>query len=140
MTAGQDVLRYARQPSLDAFSELIWNGLDAEAQSVRVEYDTANLTRGRDTATITRISITDDGHGMTADRAESDFLSHGDSWKKTLNGRTANGLRVIHGSQGRGRFFAYSLGHHVTWTSVYEVDGKRFRLRLVGTARPDQWL
>lgn len=125
MQAGQDILlSYSERPALDALAELIWNALDAEASRVTVEYDTSWIVEGA--AHVTRVRVQDDGIGFGPERAIDAFLSHGDSWKKALGGRTPNGVRALHGSQGRGRFFAYALGHAATWTTVSQ-SGERSR-------------
>lgn len=130
--AGRDHLeQYAKMSVLDAVAELVWNGLDAEADEVDVEIQTG--TMGLDSLRyVTRIVVVDNGHGITHERALTDFQSLGDSWKKTLNGRTLNGKRALHGSQGRGRFYVYSLGHHARWSSVALENGQNFRVDIVG--------
>ena len=132
--AGQDHLQqFGRRSSIDALTELIWNGLDAEADTVKVETDVQTMIDGsREMSYVTRVTVTDNGHGMTPDKAREAFASLGDSWKRNLNGRTVNGKRAIHGSQGRGRFFAYSLGHRANWTSIAETDGEFTQVEISG--------
>ena len=118
--AGQDhLLHYAKRSPIDALTELLWNSLDAEADHVDAYVSTESLVPG-DLATlyVTGVEIRDDGHGMTQEVARQSFQSLGDSWKKNLNGRTANQHRILHGRHGRGRFFAYSIGSRVRWVSV----------------------
>ena len=126
MHAGQDHLsQFTNRKPVDALVELIWNGLDAEADLVTVDFETASIAPGdRELLHIAGITVEDNGHGISAEVANRAFPSLGDSWKKSLNGRTLNGKRALHGSRGRGRFFAYSLGHRVQWSSVcQEPDG-----------------
>jgi hypothetical protein len=123
---------YANKSPLEALAELIWNGLDAEASEVIVEYDTQSIGGA---SHISAIRIKDNGLGITADRANTEFVCHGDSWKVGLNGKTETGKRVLHGRLGRGRFYAYTLGDSATWTTVYEDgDQQRHRLRIAGAA------
>jgi hypothetical protein len=130
--AGRDYLgQYTRAGALDAVAELIWNGLDAEADMVNVDVETA--TMGIDELRyVTRVVVTDNGHGMDHARAVSAFESLGDSWKKTLNGRTVNDKRALHGSKGRGRFLVYSIGHQARWSSVSHGPDGAFRVEIVG--------
>ena len=118
--AGQDILHaMSKGNEVSALAELVWNGLDAEADSIDVEFETASLDpTGGQLEIIEAITISDNGHGMSAEVANRAFPSLGDSWKKSLNGRTLNGRRVLHGSRGQGRFRAYVLGNQVEWTSV----------------------
>jgi len=137
--AGKDHLQqFTRRSPIDALSELIWNGLDAEADEVDVDIEVESIGEGsRELSHVSRITVKDNGHGITSDKASEAFPSLGDSWKRNLNGRTLNGRRTLHGSQGRGRFFAYSLGHRVRWSSVassgngfdhIEIDGDQGRI------------
>ncbi|GAA1292325.1 ATP-binding protein [Saccharothrix xinjiangensis] len=117
---GRDFLgrqTYTKASAVDAISELVWNGLDAEADQVDIDIETT--TAGpRELRYVTRVIVTDNGHGMDRERAESAFLSLGDSWKQSLNRRTVNNKRALHGEKGVGRFYVYSIGGHARWTSV----------------------
>jgi hypothetical protein len=116
--AGPDVLGvFARKKPIDAIAEMIWNSLDAEADAINVEVESASL--GADSAAhVVSVEIVDNGHGISPNVALSSFTTLGNSWKKGLNGRSLNGLRPLHGQEGRGRFFAYAVGSSVKWTSV----------------------
>ena len=123
---------YAGRSAVDALAELIWNGLDAEADRVEVRLERSSLGNGSPEF-VSRLWITDNGHGIEPQTAVKRFALLGDSWKLGLSGRTVNGLRVLHGKHGRGRFYAYSLGHRVTWRTVWEdSDGKRVRYQING--------
>jgi hypothetical protein len=137
--AGQDHLQqYTRRSPIDALAELVWNGLDAEADLVDVDIQVESVDDGaRELRYVSHIVVTDNGHGITPERASETFRSLGDSWKRSLNGRTVNGKRPLHGSQGRGRFLAYSLGQRAHWSSVaagkeghqrVEIEGDRARI------------
>jgi hypothetical protein len=131
--AGQDhLLQFSRRPAIEALAELIWNGLDAEAELVDVDIETASLGPDSELLHITKITITDTGHGITPDLATRAFPSLGDSWKKGLSGRTVNGKRALHGSLGRGRFYVYSLGHRAHWSSTSEAGDSYQRLEISG--------
>jgi hypothetical protein len=95
---------------LTAITELIWNGLDADAMNVRVVLVENGLTG------IVEIRVEDDGHGMTHERAVEGFESLGGSWKR-LAARSPDG-RALHGREGRGRFRAAGLGPLVSWHTV----------------------
>jgi Histidine kinase-, DNA gyrase B-, and HSP90-like ATPase len=133
--AGQDhLLQFRKRAPVEALSELVWNALDAEATEVEVEIfsDSLSPTDG-EMFYATRVEIRDNGHGITPSIATKAFPSLGDSWKKSLGGRTVNQRRALHGSRGRGRFFAYALGHRVRWTSIAEVgDGSNGEVVIEG--------
>lgn len=101
-----------------ALSELIWNAYDADAHSIRVEFEEGALTK------LALIRVQDDGDGIPFDDAESFFKSLGGSWKR--KGAKTDGGRFIHGEKGQGRFKAFSLGETVAWIS--SAKGKRFVL------------
>jgi hypothetical protein len=101
-----------------ALSELIWNAYDADASTVRVEFEEGGLTK------LALIRVQDDGDGIPYEDAEGYFKSLGGSWKKK-GAKTKDG-RFIHGEKGQGRFKAFSLGETVTWIS--SANGKRFSI------------
>ena len=99
--------------------ELVWNAFDADADNVQVDLARSEL------GGIDAVRITDDGHGMTADEARTEFVQLGGSWKKTATG-TRTKRRSLHGTAGQGRWRAFGIGgDHVRWESVADVDGKR---------------
>lgn len=98
-----------------SLAEVIWNGLDADAQRVSVRFDRNQLD------TVEAIRIRDDGTGINFDHAGALFGTLGDSWKKSKN-RTTGG-RGLHGKNGKGRFRAFGLGSRITWSTTAHRDG-----------------
>lgn len=94
-----------------ALAELIWNAWDADALTVHVDIERNGIDA------ITRISITDDGDGMTAEQADEAFKWVGNS-EKRLRRRTKRYSRLVHGRNGRGRFRAFALGNSAQWNST----------------------
>ncbi|ANZ35909.1 hypothetical protein BBK82_07245 [Lentzea guizhouensis] len=130
--AGRDALGdYLKVSPLDAVAELVWNSLDAEADevSIDIEYDGMGTDEVR---YVSQVAVTDNGHGMSHERARSAFLSLGDSWKKGLGGRTVNKKRALHGKKGKGRFFVYGIGGFVRWTSVSATPDGNVLVEVVG--------
>ena len=108
-----------------AIVELVWNSLDADATNVRVKVIENEL------GGVESIVIEDDGHGISLDDARGEFGSLGGSWKKgAFKSRTEK--RILHGSEGEGRWRAYALGNHVRWSSVSEADGVRTKVVIQG--------
>jgi Histidine kinase-, DNA gyrase B-, and HSP90-like ATPase len=119
-------LRIARARPLTAIAELIWNSLDADANNVSIYFDEKELgLRG--------IIIEDDGLGSTPEDAREFFRRLGGSWKKA-GARTVKHGRVLHGSQGQGRYKALSVGRSITWTYYYREadDVFEFALSILG--------
>jgi hypothetical protein len=100
---------------LSGLAELIWNGVDADATDVAVTVETSDL------GGIESVTVKDDGSGMTPDAAAKGFGALGGSWKAT-DKVSRRDRRVLHGSEGKGRFGAFALGDRVPWTTVADVD------------------
>lgn len=104
--------KQARAHPIQALSELIWNCLDADATEVTVELEKDGL------GGLSKIHVSDNGHGFTRAEAPDLFRSLGGSWKR-LQGHTRGKRRLLHGQEGRGRFKAFALGRAVDWKVIY---------------------
>lgn len=123
--------RLAGMRPILAVAELVWNSLDADATTVRVNVDRNRLDG------IAAIRITDDGQGMTQREVDEYFGRLGGSWKR-LTPRTPS-QRVLHGKDGEGRFRAFALGTRVEWLT--RSDGDDVELTVVADAsRPTKYL
>ena len=132
-----------RKPVL-ALSELIWNGLDADATQVQVHLVHNEL------GGLEKILVEDDGHGFSFAEADEAFSNLGGSKKR--NQSSSREGRRLHGRAGRGRFRPLHLGQVVTWKSVYKEDAElkhckivadhsrvqEFRLRDLGASTADR--
>jgi hypothetical protein len=111
---------------LHGLAELIWNALDADAESVLVDVEL------NDAGGIEAVTVADDGHGMTPERIGLDFGKLGGSWKKART--TTDGGRLVHGRLGEGRWASYGIGEVVQWDTIAEkLTGGRAKTRVVGT-------
>lgn len=109
-----------------AIEELIWNGLDADANKVEVFMIDGEIS-------IDRILIRDDGLGIPHHSARDVFETIGGSWKAEK--KTTPSGRQLHGKNNQGRFTAYSLGGYVEWKTVYKNDAdQHFLYTLIGKA------
>lgn len=95
---------------VQAITELIWNGLDAEATFIKVTAETDELK-------LNSITVRDNGHGMSHVGAVNFFRNLGGSWKKSAN-LSKNGRRHLHGKEGRGRLRALAIGRVAEWSVV----------------------
>lgn len=106
-----------------AIAELIWNGFDAQAKVVSVEFGFTDMEG------IESITITDNGNGIAPKQAPICFGAIGESWKK----KEKNSHSVpLHGQNGKGRFKAFSLGQNITWNTFYKENGKLFNYQILG--------
>lgn len=128
VTAGRTLLEgYVRTPPV-GLCELVWNAFDEDAKAVHIEQELGAL------GGVELVRVSDDGNGMTRERAESAFSRVGDSWK-LAPGTTSEGGRPVHGKHGRGRFAAFSLGSLVQWISTSKAieKGKLATIRVRGS-------
>lgn len=138
LSAGSDlVTRLARERDpVRAVVELVWNAIDAEADTVRV-----TLARTEMDA-IESVTVDDDGHGISSDEVQATFGRIGGSWK-ALATRSKNDKRGLHGKLGEGRLRAFALGSRVTWTSEsVNTAGDHERVVIEGAkerAEPFSW-
>ena len=124
VTATRDFLEsLAVSRPLDALSELIWNGFDAESDKVKVHIDT-NVMNG-----IDAIRVRDYGVGIRHVDLEALFGGLGDSWKRSK--ARSNG-RALHGKNGKGRFKAFALGEVIEWHTTYRDNGKLYTYKIFG--------
>lgn len=107
-----------------AIEELIWNALDADASNVRVSLTLNNMYG------LTKVTVADDGHGLSAADCDAAFGSIGGSPKLKLT-QTPKG-RKPHGKTGRGRLKAFGLGTTVRWLSRYKENGTCKEYSIVG--------
>ncbi len=129
INAGQDhIAKYvSANPIITGITELIWNSLDANATTINI------VTRDNGLNGFEYIDIIDDGHGCTYMQAKNAFQYIGNSYKRNRD-KTKDNKRSLHGSEGRGRYKALSIGNYLKFSSIYldEQDNlkKEFTVRL----------
>ena len=105
------VARLAKGRPAVSIAELIWNGLDADAEEVSVRARTNSL------GVPEQVTVSDKGTGISLAEAEAYFSKLGGSWKQSAV-VTKGRKRVIHGKKGEGRFRAFALGEKIEWYST----------------------
>ena len=106
--------RQSKARPIQAVAELIWNGLDADANRVNVRLESGELR-------MTKIVVRDNGQGIPYQDASDLFTRLGGSWKKP-GGKTKTKERMLHGYEGRGRFKVFALGRVADWRVTYRKD------------------
>lgn len=101
-----------------AVIELVKNAYDADAHRVVVKFYPP-LVRGAG-----RITVSDDGHGMTLADIQEKWMEPATSSKLTTR-RSPELKRVMMGSKGIGRFAAAKLGGRLGLNSITERQGER---------------
>lgn len=115
-----------RRRALNALAELIWNAVDGDASRVEVRLTQNDLT------SLTQLTVSDDGHGISHSKAKATFGKLGDSWKKKQE-RSPRGRR-LHGREGEGRYAAFALGTTVKWSTRYRDGNELKEFQIVGSA------
>jgi signal transduction histidine kinase len=107
-TIGQNLIKDPQA----AVIELVKNSYDADAHTVLVAFK-AEIS---DSKTIIRITVEDDGHGMTYDQVTGTWLVPATADK--ANRRLSPGERQMQGNKGIGRFASFVLGEEIFLRTV----------------------
>ncbi|WP_167455460.1 ATP-binding protein [Streptomyces tirandamycinicus] len=131
LEAGDDLVRQLshEREAVKAVLELVWNSLDADATQVDVIVERSAMEG------VDKVVVTDNGDGITPEKARSAFKRVGNSDKR-MGGTTDRLLRPLHGKAGRGRLRAFALGDSTRWTSTARaVDGRLMRTTIESEIR-----
>lgn len=101
-----------------AFAEYIWNGFDAQAKEVRIEFEEVNNLGG-----LAKISITDDGYGIPQEVLNQKFKPFFESEKAGEDNRHRS---LTHGKNGIGRLTFFTFATRAKWTTRYKKEGDVF--------------
>lgn len=109
-----------------AIAEYIWNGIDANANQIDVDFilDEENI----ELEIYKSISISDNGTGIPFDEIKIKFGKVLESPKGQSSGTDKSTL--IHGKNGYGRYTFYSFAEHARWDTTYYQDHKYFNFNI----------
>lgn len=100
-----------------AIAEYIWNGFDAGASRVYIDYETNGL------GALTCLSISDNGSGIKNENLEFTFGAFLDSQKTKSFQRTSD----VRGKKGKGRFSFSQFATMATWKTKYKDNEGRIK-------------
>lgn len=110
-------------PSATAsIAELISNAWDADAQNVWV-----TVPFGQSWTETDEIVVLDDGHGMTREQAQRQYLEVGRK-RRTYDGGRSEGDRLVHGRKGLGKLAAFGTAKVLDCYTVRAGQTTSFRL------------
>lgn len=111
---------------MDAIAELVWNGFDAEAKNVQINFASNEID------TIYSLQIIDDGKGIDFRALDMTFGNFNDSIKKNTYQKTSSAIR---GHKGKGRFSFAAFSDNAEWHTVYEDKNEKALLEYDITIR-----
>ena len=102
------------QKPVDVISEFVANAWDADAERVDIELKDGNIL------------ISDNGHGMTFDECQNNFLTVGRNRRKvTKTDKSKNKKRPVLGRKGIGKFAGFGIAQHIKIETTSEDNGEK---------------
>lgn len=99
-----------------SFAEYIWNGFDAKATQIEINYDSNELGR------IDFIQVKDNGTGIDLENLVHKFDNFYDS-EKSIQIQSPKHSSILHGKNGVGRLTFFTFANEAKWTTFYEDKG-----------------
>lgn len=100
-----------------AVAEYIWNGYDAKATVIKVNFDIDST----EFDTFKKIQISDNGEGIIYEELSERFRKFYESNKTSLN---TNNSDLTRGKNGYGRFTFFKFARFARWKTSYLKDDK----------------
>lgn len=99
---------------LSAIAEYVWNGFDAEASEVHVNWESNDL------GGISRVCVKDNGTGIDFNCLEEKFRPFYDTQKEADPTSHRYGISSVHGKNGYGRLTFFCFAEKAIWNTVFE--------------------
>lgn len=99
-----------------SLAEYIWNGFDAKATKIEINYDSNELGR------ITFLQVKDNGTGIDIENLHYKFDNFYDS-EKSIQIQSPKHSSILHGKNGVGRLTFFTFANYAKWTTFYESKG-----------------
>ena len=116
-----------------AISEYIWNGFDANATRIEIQYE------AKANGNLRSLIIKDNGQGIPFDELDNKFGPFHQSEKLERDVREKNHT-IPHGYRGVGRLTFYHFSNNANWTTVFEKDGCRYKYSIgIGGSNLEQY-
>lgn len=103
-----------------AIAEYIWNGFDAGANTIEIDYLTTEI------GDIYELSISDNGNGMPHNEVHNKFKPVLSSEKRDSEVQHT----LVHGKNGLGRLTFHHFSRTALWTTCYKKSGKFFKFTI----------
>lgn len=102
-----------------SISEYIWNGFDANATKVQIDFEATEI------GTIKRVVISDNGYGIPYEYLQTKFKPFFES-EKELDPNVYRNTSTVHGKNGVGRLTFFHFATKANWQTVFEYSGKKY--------------
>lgn len=96
-----------------AVAEYIWNGFDAKANTIHINYSANELGH------LETLTITDNGYGIDLSKLSLKFNTFYES-EKTVEISSPKHTSIMHGKNGVGRLTFFTFAHNARWTTTYQ--------------------
>ncbi len=107
--------------ALHAIAEFIWNGFDAGASRVDIQYQANEIGH------ISELRIIDNGSGIFFPQLNKSFRPFLHSDKIIDPTAMQHGPSAIHGKNGIGRLTFFTFARRAEWETIYPIDTQRFK-------------
>jgi hypothetical protein len=111
-------LKYSENTFPKSIAEYIWNGYDAGASTVEIDYEF-------NAAGLRKLIIKDNGHGIHHDELVKKFTPLFES-DKLVDGAVNKHSSKLHGRNGLGRLTFFTFCTHATWDTIYIKNRKKY--------------
>jgi len=98
-----------------AIAEYIWNGFDANADTIKIDYVANALGH------LESLDIADNGYGIHFDRLQKKFDPFFES-EKAIQIIAPKHTSKMHGRNGVGRLTFFTFAHNATWRTTYQAE------------------
>ncbi|MFC1223210.1 ATP-binding protein [Pedobacter sp. BG31] len=98
-----------------AIAEYIWNGFDANADTIRLDYEANPL------GLLNHLTIADNGYGINFDRLQQKFDPFFES-EKAVQIVAPKHTSKMHGRNGVGRLTFFTFAHDAVWHTTYQSE------------------
>jgi hypothetical protein len=99
-----------------ALAEYIWNGFDAKADTIRIDYTYNEL------GTLESLKVSDNGYGINFAYLKDKFNPFYES-EKAMEQRIHLHKSTMHGKNGVGRLTFFTFAHHAEWNTTVKQKG-----------------
>lgn len=98
-----------------ALAEYIWNGFDARANTIHIEYSANELGQ------IETFTIKDNGYGIDLSKLSLKFNPFYES-EKAIEVSSPKHTSIMHGKNGVGRLTFFTFAQNAKWTTTYKEE------------------